>query len=223
MKMLKLEVIDTSIQTRYRLDKATVAEYEEAMRRGDKFPPLEVMAETGSSRYYLWDGQHRYAAAKRVGKDSFMCHIRRGEKSDALRMALGANADHGLRRSNADKRKSVMLALNAPEYDGFSHRAMGELCNVSRHLVSDIRQEFLEKDRVDGKEKDNGSDPDTRVRKTKQPPTQEEVDRDELREAMSLIKAFPYSGKDAQTKMKLTKVDKEAVRHAHAWLGELLT
>jgi len=219
MKMLKLEVIDTSIQTRYRLDKATVADYEEAMRRGDKFPPLEVMAEMGSSSYYLWDGQHRIAAAKRIGKDSFMCHIRRGEKSDALRMALGANAAHGLRRSNADKRKCVLLAMNAVEYDDLSMRSMGELCNVSRMLVSDIKQEFLEK----GKEKDNGSDPDTRVRNTKKAPTQEEVDRDELREAMSLIKAFPYSGKDAKTKMKLTKADKESMRYVYKWLGEMLT
>ena len=219
MKELKIEVIDRSIQTRYRLDNSTVDDYEEAMRRGDKFPPVTVMAERGASRYILVDGHHTIAAAERLGKKTILCTVKRGDKQAALHFALGANYAHGLRRTNADKRKSVMMAMNAAEYDGMTLREMGELCNVSRMLVSDIKQEFLEKD----KEKDNGSDPKTRVRNTKDAPTQAEVDRDELREVLLLIKAFPYSGKDAKKKMKPTRADKESMRYVHKWLGEMLT
>jgi len=219
MKELKIEVIDKSIQTRYRLDNGTIDDYEEAMRSGAVFPAITVMAERGAQRYILVDGHHRLAAAERIGKKTFLCTVKRGDKQAALHFALGANSQHGLRRTNADKRKSVMMAMNAAEYDGMSMRAMGELCNVSRMLVSDIKQEFLEKD----KEKDNGSDPKTRVRNTKKPPTQAESDRDELREALSLIKSFPYSGKDAKKKLKLTKTDKEAAKYVRSWLAGLLT
>ena len=63
--------------------------------------------------------------------------MRKGGRVDALKYALGANAVHGQRRSNADKRRCVEIAVK--EFGGLSSRAIAELCGVSNHFVDSIR------------------------------------------------------------------------------------
>ena len=99
-KDLQLNYIDTSIQTRFRLDVGTVKDYEEAMRKGDKFPPVIVFSEMGSERYWLVDGHHRLEAAKLIGFETIACRMMSGDKEAALHFALSANANHGLRRTS---------------------------------------------------------------------------------------------------------------------------
>lgn len=221
-KELRLEVIDTSIRTRYRLDKATIKDYEEAMRSGAVFPPLVVFSEKNSQRYVLADGHHRLEAAKRLKKNTFLCTVKRGDKHIALRFALGANADHGLRRSNADKRKCVLLAMNCPDFDGWSMRMIADLCHVSRPLVSDVKQSIIEK--AQETEEEGGSSATKtrdRVRKTKVPPTQDESDRTELSGALAVIKSFPYNGAEGYQRMNLSD-DINAVNFCIDWLTEVL-
>ena len=221
-KELKLEVIDTSIQTRYRLDQATVKDYEEAMRSGAVFPPLVVFSEKNSQRYVLADGHHRLAAAELLGKKALPCTINRGTKQDALHFALAANSDHGLRRSNADKRKCVLMAMNCPAYDGWSLRKIADLCRVSRPLVSDIKQEINEA--AQETEEEGGSSATktpNRVRKTKVPLTQDESDRTELCGALAVIKSFPYNGAEGYRRMNLSD-DIDAVNFCIDWLTEAL-
>ena len=221
-KELTLEVIDSSIQTRYRLDKATIEDYEEAMRSGAVFPPCTVFAERGAQRYILADGHHRLEAAKQVKKKTFLCTIRCGDRQEALHFALGANADHGLRRSNADKRKCVLMAMNCPAYDGWSLRKIADLCRVSRPLVSEIKQEINEA--AQEIEEEGGSSATKtrdRVRKTKVPPTQDESDRTELCGALAVIKSFPYNGAEGYRRMNLSD-DIYAVNFCIDWLTEAL-
>lgn len=221
-KELKLELIDTSIQTRYRLDKATVKDYEEAMRSGAVFPPLVVFSEKNSQRYVLADGHHRLAAAELLGKKALPCTINRGTKQDALHFALGANSDHGLRRSNADKRKCVLMAMNCPAYDGWSLRKIADLCRVSRPLVSDIKQEINEA--AQETEEEGGSSATKtrdRVRKTKVPPTQDESDRTELCGALATIRLFSYNGAEGYQRLELAD-EIDAVNFSVDWLMEVL-
>jgi len=51
--------------------------------------------------------------------------------------ALLANAANGLRRSNADKRRCVEIALK--EFGKLSSRAIAELCGVSHPFVDGLR------------------------------------------------------------------------------------
>ena len=46
-----------------------------------------------------------------TGWDSFKCDVRKGTAVDALWFAIGANATNGARRTTADKRKAIELAL----------------------------------------------------------------------------------------------------------------
>jgi hypothetical protein len=138
-KKLKLSeiVTDAGTQVRAGLNEATVADYAEALADGAKFPPVIVFHD--GSLYIAADGFHRIHAAVRNGATHIECDVRKGSKLDALKFALGCNAHHGLRRTNADKRHAVGMALR--EFPNLSDRALAEMCIVSDHFIGDIRRE----------------------------------------------------------------------------------
>ena len=138
-KKIKLSeiVTDAGTQVRAGLNEATVSDYAEALADGAKFPPVIVFHD--GSRYIAADGFHRIHAALRTGATQIECDVRKGSKLDALKFALGCNAHHGLRRTNADKRHAVGMALK--EFSNLSDRALAVMCIVSDHFIGDIRRE----------------------------------------------------------------------------------
>lgn len=128
-------VTDAGTQVRAGLNESTVSDYAEALAAGAKFPPVIVFHD--GSRHVAADGFHRIAAAGRRGATEIECEVRVGGKAEALKFALGCNAHHGLRRTNADKRHAVGLALR--EFPGVSDRALAEMCLVGHPLVAEVR------------------------------------------------------------------------------------
>lgn len=57
---------------------------------------------------------------------------------EALKYALSSNSVHGQRRTNADKRRCVEIAVK--EFASLSSRAIAELCGVSDPFVGQIRE-----------------------------------------------------------------------------------
>ena len=53
---------------------------------------------------------------------------------------MGSNADHGKRRSNADKRRSVELLLKDQDWTSWSDREIAKQCAVSHPFVAEIRK-----------------------------------------------------------------------------------
>ena len=212
-------------QVRTTLDKRVVDAYREELESGAIFPPLTVFAEKGSERYILADGFHRLYAAIHAGREEVDIELHEGGMHDALMFALGANAQHGLRRTNADKRRAVAMALKDPEISLRTQQEIADICRVTTRTVRRIQTDLLIKERakddinrtMSGAHKPTERD----FRVSRPPPTQEEVDRDELRKAMSLIKAFPYSGDDTQ-KLKLSKDDVASVNYCIDWLTGVL-
>lgn len=114
-----------------------VAEYAEAMLSGAEFPPLETYFDGVS--YWLADGFHRYYAAIKAGLTEFESKVGTpGTAQDAKWASLAANHKHGLRRTNADKRKAVDIALRMNFQ--MSDRAIAQHCGVSDMLVANIRK-----------------------------------------------------------------------------------
>jgi uncharacterized ParB-like nuclease family protein len=141
---LQLTSIDVaSTQTRVRLDAAVVAEYAEAMKVGDIFPAVIVyqalLEDTNANAFYMADGFHRYAAHKLAGRQTILAEVREGSRLKALEFALGANHDHGLRRTNLDKRHCVEMALT--EFTDWASNRIAAMCKVSNHLVDAVRRE----------------------------------------------------------------------------------
>jgi ParB-like chromosome segregation protein Spo0J len=141
-KRLKLSEIITTAGTQIRasLHAPTVNEYAEAMATGVKFPPVIVFHD--GEKYILADGFHRLMAAGEQGLVEITADVRTGTKSDALKFALGANAAHGLRRTNADKRRSVEVAL--AEWPELSNREIARICAVHPDLVGSVRRQLAE-------------------------------------------------------------------------------
>jgi hypothetical protein len=50
--------------------------------------------------------------------------VQEGTCDEALLFAVGSNATHGLRRTNADKRRAMTMLLIHPEYSEWSDRAL---------------------------------------------------------------------------------------------------
>lgn len=128
---------DGGTQMRATLDEGTITEYAMAMQAGALFPTIVVYYDGES--YWLGDGFHRLAAHKRIFDGLIDCEVRSGTRRDAVLCAAGANAVHGLRRTNADKRRAVEALLRDEEWAQWSDREIARKCNVSHHMVAELR------------------------------------------------------------------------------------
>jgi hypothetical protein len=122
------------------VDPSVVVDYAEAMAAGTVFPPIIVFHD--GANYWPADGFHRIDAAKRINRKIITADIREGGQRDALLFAASANAAHGLRRSQADKRQSVETLLRDPEWSSWSDREIGKACAVDHKTVGKIRREL---------------------------------------------------------------------------------
>ncbi len=131
---------DGGTQSRTNLNPETVEEYAAAMEAGSEFPAIVVYHD--GDKYWLADGFHRLAAWKRVHPEYVPIHadVRQGTRRDAILHSVGANSAHGLRRTNADKRRAVLCLLEDNEWGAWSDREIARRCNVGADLVGALRK-----------------------------------------------------------------------------------
>jgi hypothetical protein len=130
--------IDGGTQTRELINETAVAQYTEDLLNGCIFPPIEIF-DDGVSKW-LVDGFHRLFAHKRADYKQIEVNVHQGTLRDAQFYALGVNDKHGLQRTNADKRKAVMIALNDLEWQDYSDTQIAKICNVSATFVAKCRK-----------------------------------------------------------------------------------
>ncbi len=138
---------DGGTQMRAALDPDTVQEYLDAMQPigwGD-FPAVIVYYD--GKDHWLADGFHRVEAYRRAADNldqpaSVPADVRSGTRRDAILHAAGANASHGLRRTNADKRRAVETLLRDDDWRHWSNREIGRRCNVSESFVREVKKDL---------------------------------------------------------------------------------
>ncbi|PON13693.1 hypothetical protein C2W62_33025 [Candidatus Entotheonella serta] len=133
---------DGGTQPREYLNELVLSEYAESMTGGTVFPPLILFFD--GSHYWLADGFHRFFAAKKCGTQDITADVRQGTRRDARLYAVGANATHGLRRTNADKRRAALTLLQDEEWQRWSNREIARQCGVTHTFVAKLRRELLE-------------------------------------------------------------------------------
>lgn len=101
----------------------------------------------------LWRHGVKIAAAREAELETIACEVRPGSIRDAILHSAGANATHGLRRSNADKRRAVLILIEDEEWSKWADREIARRCAVSHDFVSRLRS-LLSSD-------DSGAEPRT--------------------------------------------------------------
>lgn len=142
-KLMTLQLLDINadpdLQSRESLNQDTISEYASEFAKDGVLPP-PVTVYHDSKMYWLADGFHRLAAFKSIGRNEINAKVYEGTKRDALLFSVGANNDHGLRRTAADKRNAVKRLLNDPEWGAWSNMEIARQCNVSHTLVNELRR-----------------------------------------------------------------------------------
>jgi len=217
---LKCDSIEATAatQVRTRLHKDYIDAYCEDIKAGAIMPAIDVFREKGSSRTILSRGFHRLYAAIHADRDEIECEVHEGGMHEALIHALGGNGKHGLRRTSGDKRNAVEIALKDPQICELTRQEIADICCVTKRTVQRIaNQAAASEPGVNGSSPNSTQElgPDDN-RAAKAEPTQEEIERGELRAALGMIKAFPYEGAEA-LKLELTKPDIADLEYVSTW------
>lgn len=164
-------------QSRTKMDDDVVQEYAADMNAGATFPPITLCKivegpSTMQGKYVVVDGFHRVAAATLNKAKTLNAHVFDGKLTDAVHIATGANVDHGLRRTNEDKRRSVIMAIQLDKMlqQARSDRQIADHVSVHHSTVSEIRHE-IEGTQPKKKKAKGGTD-------QSQPPAVSETDTD---------------------------------------------
>jgi len=144
MKLEKIRLekikVDGDLQVRDKINEDAVREYADVIRSGGKMPPVTVFFDGKS--YHLADGWHRFFAHKQAAFAEIEAEVHDGTRRDAILFAVSANDKHGLRRTNADKRRSVLVLLEDFEWSEWNNIKIAEVCGVSATFVDKIRKEM---------------------------------------------------------------------------------
>lgn len=143
-KEIQLSAIrtDGGTQMRAELNRDVFMDYRDKWLAGEKFPDV-VLFHDGSA-HWLADGFHRFYGAREAKLKTIPADVRQGTVRDAILFAVAANQQHGLRRTNADKRRAVEALLNDEEWVLWSDVRVSELAGVSDALVRDVRKQLRE-------------------------------------------------------------------------------
>lgn len=133
---LSLIRVDGGTQSREEINQTVIDEYAADIKEVP-FPPVIVFYD--GEAYWLADGFHRYHAHKAAGLKKINVEVNQGTRRDAILYSVGANAVHGLRRTNDDKRRGVQTLLSDAEWSKWSDHEIARRCAVSREYVNRIR------------------------------------------------------------------------------------
>lgn len=152
IQKIKIGVLKTDgLQTRAKLSHGDVGAYAQQMGDGVTFDPITVFFD--GTDYYVADGFHRIEAHRRLCKEEIEADVRDGNRTDALRHALGANARHGRKLTGADMWHKLEIAwANRLELFGGepSHELLARTCAVSVKTVQRFHKRISTMDSVQG-------------------------------------------------------------------------
>jgi site-specific DNA-methyltransferase (adenine-specific) len=135
-------ILDESLWSRADgLRQDVIDEYREALQRGEKFPEITVFFD--GKFHFLVDGWYRYFAYQLEQIQTVETLIYQGSLREALLFSATINQRHGVRRSQADKRRAVEILLKDEEWSQWSDRTIGRHCGVDHKTVAKYRQQYL--------------------------------------------------------------------------------
>jgi hypothetical protein len=133
---------DGGTQSRDKLSDEAIVEYTKVYAsKPNDMPPIVVFYD--GEEQWLADGFHRVKAALAAGRSTIRAEVKQGTQRDAILYSVGANNNHGQRRSTADKRRAVLMLLHDDEWGKRSDRWIAEKCGVDHVTVANRRAELV--------------------------------------------------------------------------------
>jgi hypothetical protein len=133
-------VVDLNIQPRANgLDQGHadgMAEYLRANPKND-LPAVVVYRDPATGDHVLSEGFHRAEAYARADRTHLPADVRDGDRLAAVANAMASNQAHGLKRTNADKRRAAEQMVRL--FPDWSTRRIADHIGVDERLVSDVR------------------------------------------------------------------------------------
>lgn len=146
-KLLPLELIAIDGGTQQRdIDDTVVARYAALIKEGYTFPPVDVIFD--GKRYCIWDGFHRYHAARRAGKEQIECNIENGTQREAIWFSFSANKQHGFPRQEGTGKQIILRILADPEWSKLSQLEIAKWVGVTQGFVSKVKA-GIEREKAD--------------------------------------------------------------------------
>ena len=121
-------------------NKEIVEQYAQNYTEKQGMPPIVVFYDEDTKQFYLADGRHRCAAIESLGRKAIMANLHQGSLMEALKFALLANSQHGLPRTQADKRRCIEAALK--EWPTASNLHLATMTATSDKTVATVREEM---------------------------------------------------------------------------------
>ena len=140
IKTIFLEDVDVDHSPMVRADlRPEVIEEYSAIYKKDKkkMPVIDLFMEAGNKKLLIGDGMHRLQAMRSLNFKACQANVHAGVYEDALKYALLANERHGIRRSQADKRRAVEEAIK--QWPKVSNVQIATLASVDDHTVKAVR------------------------------------------------------------------------------------
>ncbi len=147
LRMVKHADIDFDHSPQIRLERLSeeyVAELSAFRKDGGEYHDRPVLF--SDAALLIGDGMHRLAADEDAGLDETECEIRSGGPREALAYALSSNEHHGRKRTSAEKRRAVEIALTDPEWSTWNSYQLARLCGVSHTFVDNMRSPVVNVD-----------------------------------------------------------------------------
>jgi len=137
---IRLEDIDADESTQARIEtcQKTVQDYAYAI---DELPPI-LLFRGKDQHLRIGDGWHRFKAHALAKRETIRAHVLEGSKQEAFVFSIKANRDHGLRFTNADKRRAISVILEDPAFADWSDNRIAKETGLSQPFVGKIRATY---------------------------------------------------------------------------------
>jgi hypothetical protein len=129
---------NANTQARNATKDRAIEEYREKIENGIDLGPLDLFT-LDETKYFIGDGFHRLLAHIEAGLSFVMAKIHKGDMRAAQLFACAANQAHGVRRTDADKRRAARILIKDEEWGKKSVREIAAYAGVSKSLVQDMK------------------------------------------------------------------------------------
>lgn len=122
------------------VDKKVVIQYAERKKAGDNFPLIEITFD--GNNYYLTDGFHRVAAARKLGKNYINANVVNGTRRDAKYSSFQANKTNAFPRQPGTLKGIAEEMLKDEEWGKMSIKDMANHIGISERYVKKVHADL---------------------------------------------------------------------------------